>query len=58
MTLTMLGCPLTSYLEEQIERTLEQHSKVKEVKIKIVFEPRWSIKKMSQLAQLTLAIHE
>lgn len=57
MTLTMLGCPLTDYLKEQIEETLLRHSRVKKVNVEIIFEPRWSVQKMSQLARLSLGIH-
>ncbi|GHP13807.1 aromatic ring hydroxylating protein [Lentilactobacillus fungorum] len=57
MTLTIAGCPLTDYLNEAIAEELMAFDEVNEVKINLVWEPAWSIDKMSREAKLELGIH-
>lgn len=57
MTLTIAGCPLTDYLNEAIDEELMGFDEVKDVKINLVWEPAWSIDKMSREAKLELGIH-
>ncbi|KRL73674.1 hypothetical protein FC95_GL000189 [Lentilactobacillus kefiri DSM 20587 = JCM 5818] len=57
MTLTIAGCPLTEYLNAAIEEELLAMDQVKKVKINLVWEPAWSIDKMSREAKLDLGIH-
>ncbi|APR07030.1 metal-sulfur cluster assembly factor [Lentilactobacillus parabuchneri] len=57
MTLTIAGCPLTEYLNAAIEEELRALEQVKQVKINLVWEPAWSIDKMSREAKLELGIH-
>ena len=57
MTLTIAGCPLTEYLNAAIEEELMALNQVKRVKINLVWEPAWSIDKMSREAKLELGIH-
>ncbi|WP_462394554.1 metal-sulfur cluster assembly factor [Lentilactobacillus parabuchneri] len=57
MTLTIAGCPLTEYLNAAIEEGLMALNQVKRVKINLVWEPAWSIDKMSREAKLELGIH-
>ena len=57
MTLTIAGCPLTDYLNEAIREELTGFDEVKDVYINVVFEPAWSIDKMSREAKLELGIH-
>ncbi|MDN6596811.1 MAG: metal-sulfur cluster assembly factor [Lentilactobacillus parabuchneri] len=57
MTLTIAGCPLTEYLNAAIEEELMALNQVKRVKINLVWEPAWSIDKMSREAKLELCIH-
>lgn len=57
MTLTIAGCPLTEYLNAAIEEELTALEQVKQVKINLVWEPAWSIDKMSREAKLELGIH-
>ncbi len=57
MTLTIAGCPLTEYLNAAIEEELMALEQVKQVKINLVWEPAWSIDKMSREAKLELGIH-
>ncbi|OCB79278.1 aromatic ring hydroxylase [Lentilactobacillus parabuchneri] len=57
MTLKIAGCPLTEYLNAAIEEELMALEQVKQVKINLVWEPAWSIDKMSREAKLELGIH-
>lgn len=57
MTLTIAGCPLTEYLNAAIEEELLAMDQVQKVKIDLVWEPAWSIDKMSREARLDLGIH-
>lgn len=57
MSLTIAGCPLTEYLNAAIEEELMALNQVKRVKINLVWEPAWSIDKMSREAKLELGIH-
>ena len=57
MTLTIAGCPLTEYLNAAIEEELMALEQVKQVKINLVWEPAWSIDKMSREDKLELGIH-
>lgn len=57
MTLTIAGCQLTEYLNAAIEEELLAMDQVKKVKINLVWEPAWSIDKMSREAKLDLGIH-
>ncbi|KRM13010.1 metal-sulfur cluster assembly factor [Paucilactobacillus suebicus] len=57
MTLTIAGCPLTDYLNDAITEELQGFDEVKEVKINLVWEPAWSIEKMSREARMELGIH-
>ncbi|MFT9267208.1 metal-sulfur cluster assembly factor [Oenococcus sp.] len=57
MTLTIMGCPLSDYLNRSIQEQLEELPEVKKVKIDLVWEPAWSIDKMSREAKMDLGIH-
>ncbi|GIC75072.1 aromatic ring hydroxylating protein [Limosilactobacillus fermentum] len=57
MTLTIMGCPLTDYLNEAIESTLMQLPEVDQVLINLVWEPAWSVNSMSREAKLELGLH-
>ena len=57
MTLTIAGCPLSDYLEDTIEQEVSSLDEVNEVKINLVWEPAWSIEKMSREARIELGIH-
>ncbi|MDH5106170.1 metal-sulfur cluster assembly factor [Lentilactobacillus diolivorans] len=56
MTLTIAGCPLTDYLYEAINEELMGFDQVDKVKINLVWEPAWSIDKMSREARLELGV--
>ncbi|VDG20100.1 metal-sulfur cluster assembly factor [Lactiplantibacillus mudanjiangensis] len=56
MTLTMMGCPLTDVLANGITDALTALPEVKDVEINLVWEPAWSIARMSRAARLTLGV--
>ncbi|KRM90889.1 metal-sulfur cluster assembly factor [Liquorilactobacillus cacaonum] len=57
MTLTTMGCPLTDVLAEMIERALQPIEEVSQVNVNFVWEPAWSIDKMTRYAKMALGIH-
>lgn len=57
MTLTTMGCPISTVLEQMIQSSLEKLPEVNDVKINIVWEPAWSPDKMSQVARMTLGYY-
>lgn len=52
MTLTAMGCPLWFNIQEDVERQVKQLKDVNEVKVELVFEPRWNPTMMSEDAQM------
>ncbi|GAX06033.1 hypothetical protein IWT25_01358 [Secundilactobacillus pentosiphilus] len=57
MTLTIAGCPMTGYLDHAIKAELMNLTEVEQVEITLVWEPAWSVKKMSRQTRLELGIH-
>lgn len=57
MTLTIMGCPLTGYLDDHIKAALSALNDVDQVLINLVWEPAWSVAKMSRAAKLELGLH-
>ncbi|KRL00071.1 metal-sulfur cluster assembly factor [Liquorilactobacillus capillatus] len=57
MTLTTMGCPLTDILADMVDRALVSIPEVKKVDVKFVWEPAWSIDKMTRYAKMALGIH-
>jgi len=56
MTLTIMGCPLTDELASGIAEALGDLPEVKEVVINLVWEPAWTIARMSREARLALGV--
>ncbi|MFC6295495.1 metal-sulfur cluster assembly factor [Lactiplantibacillus daoliensis] len=56
MTLTMMGCPLTEVLANDITAALQGLPGVQHVEINLVWSPAWSIARMSRAARLTLGV--
>lgn len=56
MTLTSLGCPLFSTIEKDIRDELMNIEGVKDLDIKVVFDPPWSIDKMSERGRAILGV--
>jgi len=54
MTLTSPMCPVAESLPAEVETKLKQIEGVKDVKIKLVFDPPWDKDMMSEVAQLEL----
>lgn len=57
MTLTTMGCPLTDLLADMVTRALTQISEIKEVEVKFIWEPAWSVDRMTRYARMALGIH-
>lgn len=57
MTLTTMGCPLTDLLADMVERQLVKIPEITEVEVKFVWEPAWTMDKMSRYAKMALGIH-
>lgn len=57
MTLTTIGCPLVDLIEaEVIKKIKELGFSSKDIKIKLVFDPPWSIEKMTKRGKAILGI--
>ncbi|CCI81389.1 iron-sulfur cluster assembly protein [Lactobacillus hominis] len=56
MTLTISGCPLSSYLQDQIEKAVLQVDGIDKVDVKLVWYPVWSPEKMTQAAKKQLGM--
>lgn len=58
MTLTVMGCPLSSYLQKSIKKAVLQVNGINECEIQLVWYPVWSPERMSQEAKLQLGMQE
>lgn len=57
MTLTTIGCPLISTIEEEIKNKLsELNIPEKNITIELTFDPPWSMEKMTPKAKALLGI--
>lgn len=57
MTLTTIGCPLFSLIEQEIKNKLEDFKITQEkIKLTLTFDPPWSMEKMSEKAKAMLGI--
>src|SRR3989338_6652918 len=57
MTLTTIGCPLFSIIEDQVKAKLKELGlNPKDVVLELVFDPPWSMEKMSERAKAMLGI--
>jgi probable FeS assembly SUF system protein SufT len=56
MTMTAPGCGMGDVLKQDVERKVGAVPGVKEVHVDIVFEPQWSLEKMSEAARLQLGL--
>lgn len=57
MTLTIMGCPLTEILHDDITQAVTAVDGIENCKIDLVWYPQWTPDKMSRIARLTLGIH-
>jgi len=53
-TLTYPGCPAADIIYQDIEFTLQNNEEISDSKINIVWDPPWSIEKMSDEAKISL----
>lgn len=57
MTLTTIGCPLITTIEEDIKQKLKEIGvDERNIKIDLTFDPPWSMEKMSPRAKAMLGI--
>lgn len=56
MTLTTMGCPLADLLTDQIHDCLKEVEEVTDVKVSLVWQPAWTVDKMSRYARIALGI--
>ena len=54
MTLTSPGCPVAGSLPGEVESRIEMISGVTGVRVELVWDPPWSMEKMSDAAKLQL----
>lgn len=57
MTLTTMGCPITSVLQQMINSAVLKVPAVKKVNIDVVWEPAWTPSRMSRFAKVALGYH-
>ncbi|ANZ62761.1 DNA methyltransferase [Secundilactobacillus paracollinoides] len=57
MTLTTMGCPLGNLLHDQITQAVESVEGIDACDINLVWEPAWSMDRMSRFAKVALGIH-
>ena len=58
MTLTAPNCPVAGSLPGDVERALRAVAGVTAVKLELVFDPPWSIERMSEGARLALGLED
>lgn len=57
MTLTTIGCPLFSIIEEEVKSKLKDLGFTAEkIELELTFDPPWSMEKMSERAKAMLGI--
>ena len=57
MTLTIMGCPLSEWLNNEITKAAESVAEIDDCQIKLVWYPQWNPNMMSRIARMTLGIH-
>ncbi len=56
MTLTTMGCPLFSIIETDIKKKVKDLDGVDKIHVDLVFDPPWSIDKMTERGKAMLGI--
>jgi metal-sulfur cluster biosynthetic enzyme len=56
MTLTTMGCPLADLITDQIHDALKTIPEITKIDVRLVWEPVWSVEKMSRYARIALGI--
>jgi len=56
MTLTAPGCPMHSFISQEVQQKLQSVNGVKEATVEVVWDPPWSPDKMNPDAKVQLGI--
>lgn len=56
MTLTSMGCPLFETIEYDIKNKLKEIEGVREVQVRLVFDPPWSMDRLTERARAMMGI--
>jgi probable FeS assembly SUF system protein SufT len=56
MTMTAPGCGMGEVLKRDVEQKISTAPGVRAVNVEVVFEPQWSLEKMSEAARLQLGL--
>jgi metal-sulfur cluster biosynthetic enzyme len=56
MTLTTMGCPLFGTIEDEIKTKLKEIKGVAEVAVNLVFDPPWSMDRLTERARAQMGI--
>lgn len=56
MTLTAIGCPLSGIITDEVVQKVSAIKGIKNVDVKLVFDPPWSPEKMSSKARQQLGL--
>lgn len=56
MTLTAMGCPLAATIEADVKGALSTVDEVNDAEVNIVWNPPWSMDKMSRYAKIALGL--
>jgi metal-sulfur cluster biosynthetic enzyme len=56
MTLTTIGCPLFSLIEKDVKDKIKKLKNVKKIHVELVFDPPWSMDRMSEKGKAVLGI--
>lgn len=57
MTLTTLGCPLYSLIEEDLKNKLKQlNIKEEDITVELTFDPPWSVERMTPAGRAQLGL--
>ena len=57
MTLTIMGCPLSEWLDHEITKAAKSVDEVDKYQIKLNCYPKWNPIMKSRVARMTLGIH-
>lgn len=56
MTLTTIGCPLFGTIENEIKDKLRTIKTIQDVKVKLVFDPPWTMDRLTERAKAVMGI--
>lgn len=56
MTLTTIGCPLFAQIQKEIEDRVLEIPEIDDVKIDLVFDPPWTVDKMTEETKIQLGL--